>query len=71
MNANPRISPQRPALVNVHGAAATLGIGVRTVWEHVERGELPIVRIGRRVLFDPADIDAFIAARRESGGRSP
>jgi excisionase family DNA binding protein len=42
-------------LVNAREVAAMLGLSERTVWSLVNRGELPYVRFGRRVLF-PVDV---------------
>lgn len=37
--------------VDARGAAKLLGIGARTVADLAARGELPFVRIGRRVVY--------------------
>lgn len=40
----------------------------RRVLQHlVSNGGIAVVRIGRRVLFRPSDIDAFIEASRDAG----
>jgi excisionase family DNA binding protein len=41
-----------------------------TVQRLVARGELPVVKLGDRSLFRPADIDALIERSRRSGGQS-
>jgi excisionase family DNA binding protein len=41
-------------LVNVVELSGMLGVSERTVWSMVKRGELPYVRLGKRVLF-PVD----------------
>jgi excisionase family DNA binding protein len=46
-------------------AAATLGVGLRTLDRLLADGEITCVRIGRRVLFDPEDLHAFIARSKE------
>lgn len=56
-----------PLLVNASRAAATLGIGTRLLWSIGNRGELPRIQIGRRVLYDMRDIYAFIEARKHNG----
>ncbi len=54
-------SPLRPRLVDVHGAALYLGeISPWTVREMHWRGDLPAVRLGRRLLFDVRDLDTLI-----------
>jgi excisionase family DNA binding protein len=45
-------------------SAQFLGISTRLLDQFVLDGELPAVRIGRRVLFDPADLIAFRNARK-------
>jgi len=49
-----------PRLLNVRAAAVYLGSTVWAVrnlgWAH----EIPFVRIGRRILFDRADLDTFV-----------
>ncbi|MCA9125096.1 MAG: hypothetical protein KDB11_33200 [Planctomycetales bacterium] len=40
----------------------------KTLWSTTwPRGELPCVRIGRRVLYDPRDITAWIDKQKEGG----
>ena len=47
-------------------AAEALAIGIRKLRSLTAGGELPCVRIGRAVRFDPADLRAFIE-RQKSG----
>lgn len=56
-------------LLNAHDAAKAMGgICEKTLWSMTwPRGELPCVRIGRRVLYDPRDITAWIDKRKEGG----
>jgi excisionase family DNA binding protein len=49
----------------VKQVAARLGICAATVYTLTERGELPHVRISNAIRFEPADLEAFIAARRK------
>jgi excisionase family DNA binding protein len=44
-------------------AARYLGVSLRTFYDHV-RAHVPAVRIGTRVVFDPADLDAFAETRK-------
>jgi excisionase family DNA binding protein len=44
-------------------AAAYLGIGVRTLERLIDRGEIPIVQVGRRVVIRKEALDAFLLAR--------
>ncbi len=51
-------------LLNNEDAAAMLGISPYSLRGKVLRREVPFVKIGRRVLFDPADLRAFIEAAK-------
>ena len=44
-------------------AAAYLGMSVRWVWH----SDIPRVRLGRRVKFLKADLDAYLEARKTHG----
>lgn len=49
-----------PLLVSAGDAARMLCIGERNLWSLQNRGEIPSVRIGRRRMYDPRDLSAFI-----------
>lgn len=49
-------------LWNKRQAAEFLHISEHSVSGKVSRRELPFIKLGRRVLFDPADLKAFIEA---------
>lgn len=49
-----------PRLLSQREAAAYLGISYWTLRDLLFRGELPSVRIRRRVLIDRADLDRYI-----------
>lgn len=51
-------------LMNAKQAAARLGISERKLWELTNRGDVTCVRIDRRVLYDPVDVDDFIAKQK-------
>jgi excisionase family DNA binding protein len=51
-------------LLNNQEAAEILGISPFSLRGKVLRREVPFVKIGRRTLFDPADLRAFIEARK-------
>ena len=50
-------------------AARALGIGERLLWSMTNRGEIPIVRIGRRVVYPVAALEAWLAAQAKGGDR--
>ena len=41
---------QYPPTMSVRGAAELLGIGLRQAYEAVHRGEIPAIRVGRRLI---------------------
>jgi excisionase family DNA binding protein len=55
----------RPGLWNLCDVALYLQISQRQVRREVAARRLRCVRIGRRLLFDPADVSRFVAARKE------
>jgi excisionase family DNA binding protein len=54
-----------PQLWTLTDAASHLRISERQVRREVAAHRLRCVRIGRRLLFDPADVSRFVAARKE------
>jgi excisionase family DNA binding protein len=44
-------------------AAKSLGICERTLWSLTQQGEIPSIRFGRRVLFNPKDLQAWIESK--------
>ena len=49
-----------PRLLSQHEAARYLGISYWTVRDLVFRRHIPFVKIGRRVLVDRLDLDAYL-----------
>ena len=49
-----------PRLLSQHEAARYLGISYWTVRDLVFRLEIPFIKIGRRVLVDRLDLDAYL-----------
>lgn len=54
----------RRPLLTINETADVLNVSPRTVRREIDRGALPIVRIGRSIRIQPADIDALIAKGR-------
>lgn len=50
-------------LMTVDEIAAVLGVDRRTVYQHVERKRIPHRRLGRRILFSRAAIEAWLAGK--------
>lgn len=59
---SPEIPLPERVLLRAREAAATLGVSDRTLWSLAKAGQVPTVRIGRRVGFRPEDLKAFVAA---------
>ena len=60
------LSNPRPArlLVTAREAADLLAISTRTLWTLTNVGDIPVVRIGRCVRYDVADLQAWIESRK-------
>lgn len=61
----------RKRLLSIAEASAYLGLCSRTLRRLADRGALPVVRINgcRRLLFDVAALDSWIAAQGAEGAR--
>jgi excisionase family DNA binding protein len=59
----------RERLLDVDEAAQRLGLSSSTIYKWANSCELPSVKVGVRVLFRPADLDAYAEARRRSPER--
>jgi excisionase family DNA binding protein len=55
---------QTDHLLNVDQAAARLGVSKYTLRGWLFQRRLPYVKLGRRVLIDPSDLDRFIETSR-------
>jgi excisionase family DNA binding protein len=58
-----------PLLVDAEGLAPLLSLSVRTIRELQAQG-MPMIRVGRRVLFDPAAVKDWLARRSAVPARS-
>lgn len=45
-------------------AARLLAISIRKLWTSAKEGEIPVVRIGRSVRCDPADLQDYIERQK-------
>jgi Helix-turn-helix domain len=58
---------QRPELINPEAAAEFLGLaGPQTLasWRCRRSSELPFIRVGRKIMYDVADLLAFVEGRK-------
>ncbi len=53
-----------PSLVDIETVARSLGISLRQVRRFVAEGQIPFVRVGHLIRFDPDAINDWIDARR-------
>lgn len=61
-------SPEKErSLLSVKETAARLGISVSGLYRLIETGELQKLKVGNRTLFEPAELDRYIAAQRAAG----
>jgi excisionase family DNA binding protein len=61
-----------PLLIKSPEAARVLGISTRTLWDlSHRRGEIPVVRIGRAVRYNFADLRAWVERQRRLDGAAP
>ena len=58
-------SADRPRLLNVKQAAEYLSRTPNAIRNLIAAGAIPMVRIGRRIFFDPRELDAWIDDNRQ------
>jgi len=56
--------------MTVTEAAERLRVGTWAIYHFCETGELPHIRIVASIRIRPADLAAFVAARRRTAGRA-
>jgi excisionase family DNA binding protein len=57
-----RRAEQRRMTLTVNETAKRLGIGRNQAYEAIKRGEIPVIRIGRRLLVPETALDRMINA---------
>jgi excisionase family DNA binding protein len=57
-------------LLTVDQAAERLGTGVRFIRRLRTEGRIPVVKLGKHIRIDSDDLDAYIAASRQSAWAS-
>ena len=53
-----------PLLLDEREAARQLAVSTRSLWQLRKDGKIAFVPVGGRVLYDPADLAAFISRQR-------
>ena len=46
-------------------AAEQLAICQRLLWKHTKNGDIPCIRLGKAVRYDPADLQNWINRRKQ------
>jgi excisionase family DNA binding protein len=62
------ISVERGVLLRVEAAAILLGIGRTKMYDLIGRGQVRVVRIGRRTLVHRDDLERFAREQRDREG---
>jgi len=63
-----RNGTQTPTFFTERTLAAYLAVSDRTIRNWIRRGELPSYKLGASRRIDPADVDTFLAQRRDEAG---
>ena len=59
------VSRQKPATHTVAQAAEKLGISRNSAYAGVARGEIPVIRVGKRLLVPRAALEALLASGQQ------
>jgi excisionase family DNA binding protein len=57
-------------LLPLRKAAEFLGIKPNTLYDWVSRRQIAFVRLGRRIMFDPSDLETIVAKNRVEARKS-
>lgn len=60
-----------PRLLTVYEVADLLGKSREWVYRQADVGNLPVIRVGRSIRFDPTEIAAWLDERREGPRSEP
>jgi excisionase family DNA binding protein len=69
LSSNPK-GERLPALVDIVAVAKALGISMRQVRRFVADGQIPFIRVGHLIRFDPDELNDWINARRAGSTQS-
>ncbi|HEY1469219.1 MAG TPA: helix-turn-helix domain-containing protein [Candidatus Acidoferrum sp.] len=62
---SPKLQLPEPILLDIAGAARALNTSVWCIRVLIREGRLPKFRLGKKYLFDPADLRTFAAEEKE------
>lgn len=62
-----RVAKDSRPFFTVASLAEKLTLSERTIRTYLDRGEIPWYRIGPQRRIDPADVDRWLAKRRQGG----
>lgn len=62
--------PREQPLTTVPAAGAWLGLGRSAAYDAVRRGEIPVIRIGRRMFVPVAELHEMVGLGERSGRNS-
>jgi excisionase family DNA binding protein len=57
-------TPELPTLLTMKDAALVLNVSARTLWTLTNTRQIPHLRLGRSVRFDPRDLSLWLDARK-------
>jgi excisionase family DNA binding protein len=66
----PREKRPLPGLVDTQAVSLSLGISMRQVRRFVAGGQIPFVRVGHLIRFDPDELNEWIDTRRSGSVQS-
>jgi hypothetical protein len=59
-------------LLSARETAVLLNVCEKTLWSMTApRGQIAVVRIGRRILYDPRDLNRWIESNKSAAGKCP
>jgi excisionase family DNA binding protein len=55
--------------ISVNDAALALSLSPWTIRKWIKKGIIPSIRLGRRVLVSPGDLEKFVSVSRSQGAK--
>ena len=70
LNPSKHLSTPLPTLVDIQSVSSSLGISTRQIRRFIAEGQIPFVRVGHLIRFDPGELNQWIDARRAGSVQS-